>query len=297
MNHAQLSRARAAVLSGAIALGMMSGVVACSSPDTKAVKAPGASAPAKKLTSAEKQQVKLVNLALGDSDPDDHLHDAHKLGVLVGAKRSGPLRATYNSRLKPGQAVKVDLACTGGGAVTLTVASGKSTETTEATCPDDSSFPEPLIFTADGSRVNVTVTGHGKYGAMGAVVHDLNISTAVARDLILANQARKAVPNKDQLEGFLGATSGSLREGIASSGLDVKKGQGIRIHAACAGTGSLTLSAVSGTAKSIKHVSCSIDPIGLGGILFTAAATDLEVRIERDKGASGGAAYSINNES
>ncbi|MER6434517.1 hypothetical protein ABT272_44080 [Streptomyces sp900105245] len=289
MSHARLSLTRTAVLGAVIALGMTSG---CSSPKPP-VNTPTASAAAKKLTSVEKQQVEVVSLALGDPDPDAVFPHAKRLGTMVNAKRSGPLHAAYDSKLKPGQAVKVDVACTGGGAVTVTVFSGKRAKTAKTDCPDDSSFPESLFFEAGGSRVNVTVIGHGK-GAMGTVVHGLDMDTGMARDLILANRAHSALTNEGP---GLGTSSGSLRDGINGSSVDVKIGQRVRVQAACVGTGSVTVSAVSGTARVSKRYPCGNDgSVGAPSFQLTAVDPVLKVRLTPDKGASGGAAYTVRDD-
>ncbi|MFG2196306.1 hypothetical protein [Streptomyces sp. NPDC048639] len=287
------SRAGTALLTGTLALGMLVGAAACSGSEDPHGGTP-ASSPPKKLTAFEKRQVELVDSVLRNPDPEGVFADEERVGLKVGARRQGTMRGAYDAKVKPGQSVKVDVACTGGGKVTLAVDGGGRTETAQTRCPDDGSWPQPFVFTVQRNRVKITADAHGTKGAMGFAVQGIRDDAATARELLLADRAHAVLPDpedEDDVSG-LGTAWGSLREGIPGSIVDVKKGQLITVYGACVGKGTMTISGASGTAKAAERIPCASE-VGTGSFRLTAADSTLRVMLDRDRGASGGATYSI----
>ncbi|MFG2195948.1 hypothetical protein [Streptomyces sp. NPDC048639] len=297
VNPVPRSRARNLLLAGAVAGCMLTGGTACSSTGIEPDTGSAGSGRSGELTPVEKRQRDLVGSVLADPDPDAVFPDAEHLGSMVGAKREGPLRAAFPSDLRPGQAVKVAVACTGGGQVTLSVDSGGGPKSTKVSCQrDDAAWPQPFFFSLGERDVIVGITGHGTRGAMGFIAHGLAMDTGKARDSMLANRALRTLPDQDKGPG-LGTSWGSLRDGPGASEVGVRQGQRINVRAACVGSGSIKIAAVSGKAKASERVRCSGNEAGTAGFRLTTADSDLRVHITRGKGASGGAAYSIHRES
>ncbi|MEU6083331.1 hypothetical protein [Streptomyces sp. NPDC047108] len=291
------SRARSLVLAAATAGCVLAGGTACSSTGIEPDTGSAGNGRAGTLTPVERRQTELVRSVLADPDPDAVFPDADRLGSMVGTKREGPLRAAFPSTLRPGQSVKIAVACTGGDQVTLSVDSGDGPKTTKVTCQrDDAAWSQPYFFTVGDGHVIVGITGHGTRGAMGFIAHGLAMDTGAARDTLLANRALRTLPDQDEGPG-LGTTSGSLRNGPGASEVGVRRGQRITVRAACVGTGSIRIAAVSGRARATERVRCSSVEAGTAYVRLTAAGSDLRVHVTRGSGASGGAAYSIHRES
>ncbi|MEV6316374.1 hypothetical protein [Streptomyces sp. NPDC051776] len=289
-------RARHLALTGAVAICMLTGGTACSSTGIEPDTGSAGYSRSGKLTPAEKRQTDLVSAVLADPDPDSVFPDADRLGSMVGAKREGPLRAAFPSDLKPGQSVKVAVACTGGGQVALSVDSGDGAKTIQVPCQrDDAAWPQPYFFALGDGHVLIGLTGQGTRGAMGFIAHGLPVDTGAARDALLANRALRTLPDQDKGPG-LGTSSGSLRDGPGASEIGVRRGQRIKVSAACVGTGTIKVTAVSGRARAAERVRCSSIEPGTGGFRLTTAGSDLRVHVTRGDGTSGGAAYSIHRE-
>ncbi|MEU6083358.1 hypothetical protein [Streptomyces sp. NPDC047108] len=291
MSRPPWSRVRAAVLAGGLTVGVLVGTAACGSAQSEGRPASPSRSP-KKLTAFEESQTRLVELALKNPG-DGAFSDEKRLGPEVGAGRRGMLQGVYDTDLHRGQSVKVDLACTGRGSVALAVVSGeKRSKTRRASCTDDAPRPVPYVFPVEDGRVQVTATPQSVKGAVGFTVQAVPEDAETVEDDLRADEARAFLPDEESEGINLGLASGSLREGIPGSIVDVKKGQRIRVLAACLGTRSMTISGVSGKAEASERIRCSRE-VGTGSFELTAEATTLRVELRRDSGATGGAAYTI----
>ncbi|MEV6316676.1 hypothetical protein [Streptomyces sp. NPDC051776] len=292
MNPIPLSRACTALLTGAVAVGMLAGAAACSGEEESRGATPTSGSQREKLSAVEKRQVELIDAVLRNPDPEGTFADEERVGLAVGPRRQGTVQGAYDAGVKPGQSVKVDVACTGGGSVTLAVDTGRGTETARARCPDDASWPQPFVFAVHESRVRITATAHGTKGAMGYTVQGVRDAPATVRDFLLADRAHNVLPDEDDDASHLGTARGSLRSGIPGTDVDVKPGQRITVYAACLGHGTMTLSGVSGRARAVEHIRCAGE-IGTGSIRLKAAASTLRVLLDRDGSATGGATYTV----
>ncbi|MEU6080556.1 hypothetical protein [Streptomyces sp. NPDC047108] len=295
MNHRPLSRARKAWLAGAVALGVLFGASACGGPEGSG--GPAASRTPRELTAFEERQVELVDTALRNPDPEGTFADEERVGLAVAARRQGTLRRAYDTEVKPGQSVKVDAACTGGGAVTLAIDTGDRTETVRTRCPGDGYWPQPFVFTVQDPRVRITATAHGTKGAMGIAVQGLREEAAVVRDFLAADRAHAVLPDDGGEEGegddgFIASARGSLRAGIPGSEVTVTEGKPVTVYAACVGSGSIRLSAAAGRKKADTRIACGRKAAS-GSVRLTPSGSTAVVTLARDGNATGGATYTV----